>query len=865
MFCRYCGQELADDSIFCHKCGRRLEGEPITPKEEEKAEVPQREEIPEQAEVPKQDAASEQRVKSKPEDELKQAELPGIEGTKKEKGHFGKKKIVPVCVIAGAVLALFAVIAVVAGRGSESRYNQEKWGKQSESEEEKGEYRDKAETNKVVTDSWGNREEPVVSTITIRGKTYATDIESLDLSGAMLTDRDIEPLAQLTELRTINLNDNQLTDLSVLSMATKLETVTFNNNNVSEIGFVEYMDNLTVISGEYNQVSDISPLAGKSNLTDVFFGNNQVTDISPLADCEALINVGFNEASLSDINALAGKSDLKMVCFHNCGLTDISPLAGCTNLTQVYFGANQIADVSPLQSAKSMEDVWLDNNRLSANPESFKGLTVNGQIAIYGNDLTELDQVKIRDRMYGNFTIYGTSLEGNTPKPEETVTVTVAPKPTSKPKATATPKPTSKPKATATPKPTSKPKATATPKTTAYSRTSRLTNQTLTATAGKATIIGRRENRVNELLILPDFAAWTGNEFAGGGDGTSGTFESYTKRCGKQPDLQLAKDYIAMLESKYGATMNMTVNSDPDYIGKFTYKWTGTVGTATVEIELMGLTEGFTEYFIINTSEKIYLADTGERASGNNTTSILSKLTDYENTYTVTPKYNVQSGNNTILMAAAGGFGAPGFSLTPDYTKGKKLGVDDFSGQMYYDYPESTCFFAYNDIEKDKVYGTYHTTWEQMEHLEVEVLENKNGYQTLYFYMVFTDGQYYRYYIEGVCAPGTNDIPTYPTVSGGGNSGGSSGGTTGGSAGITVPSISTNTHRCAVCDGDGWMDCFSCGGNGYKMCTLCHGTGTYRMYGQSSDCSCLDGDVRCSSCSGRGEKRCTGCGGDGYY
>jgi len=773
------------------------------------------------------------------EPEVPKSEAPKIEVTETvQKKKAGKKKIIIGCVIAAAVLVVVAISGFAINQVSEKVKTQKRIEALRNQEKE---------ADELAEDAWEQEEQEVV-TITIVGTTYPLDTEYLDLSGAMLTDQDIEPLSYLTNLRTINLDDNQITDLSVLEYATKMESVTFKNNRVSDIGFVEYMDNLTVIIGENNCVSDLSPLADKVHLTDVFFGNNQISDISALADCDELINVGFNEATLSDIEALSGKEKLKMVSFHNCGLTDISPLSGCTELKQVYLGENQITDVSPLRSAESMEDVWLDGNCLSANPKSFEGLTVDGQIAIYGNNLTDSDQVKIRDGMYGKFTIFGTSLTGNTPKP------------TQNPKATATPKPTKKPKATATPKPTQKPKATATPKPSGNYRVSRLTNEKLTAKAGTATVVGRRVSRLDELIIFPDFATWSGNEFDGGGDGSYGAFGSYSKRCGKQPDLQLAKDYIALLKNEYGVALEMTYSLDPgEFIGQFEYRWEGTVKGVTVEAELKGLTNGYTEYFTLEASENMYFVDTGERASGTNTTSSLSKISDYEKTYTVTPVYEVASGNNSIIMPRGGGFGGQGFSLNPEYTKGKKLTIDDFYEKRYLDYPKSPCFFAYYDEPRDEVYGTYHATLERIEHIEVEVLENKNGYQTLYFYAVFNDGQYYRYYMEGVCAPGANDVPTYSTTSE--NQGGSSGG----SIDIPAPSTSTNTRRCALCDGDGWADCLSCGGDGEKMCTNCNGTGTYRAYGQSHDCSCLNGDVRCTSCSGRGEKRCTGCGGDGLY
>lgn len=82
-----------------------------------------------------------------------------------------------------------------------------------------------------------------------------------------------------------------------------------------------------------------------------------------------------------------------------------------------------------------------------------------------------------------------------------------------------------------------------------------------------------------------------------------------------------------------------------------------------------------------------------------------------------------------------------------------------------------------------------------------------------------------------------------------------------GSSTINIPGVGTGM-TCSSCKGTGSIECFYCD-RGFKMCTLCHGTGTYRAYGQSGDCSCLNGQTSCNMCGGDGTTRCSACGGDG--
>jgi len=98
--------------------------------------------------------------------------------------------------------------------------------------------------------------------ITIQGQHFSTSITELDFgwsrSGvSYLTDEDIIPLKYMTNLTTLDLVNNQITDLSPLT-------------------------NLTNLRLNFNQITDISPLAGLTNLYHIMLDNNPFTDWSPL-------------------------------------------------------------------------------------------------------------------------------------------------------------------------------------------------------------------------------------------------------------------------------------------------------------------------------------------------------------------------------------------------------------------------------------------------------------------------------------------------------------------------------------------------------------------------------------------------------
>lgn len=246
---------------------------------------------------------------------------------------------------------------------------------------------------------------PTVIEVKIGGEMFSINETELDLHNRELTNAQIANLKHMKKLKSLNLSDNYITDLSCLDGLTELESLHFNNNNVSDISFMRSMKHIKNISAENNSISDISVLSDKTELEQVFFGDNYVTDISPLAGNRGLVSAGFNEAQIGTLDALTDMPKLEMVCLAGCNLKSIEPLRGCDNLRFVYLGRNKLDDVSPLAGC-NIKELYLDNNRLSGHTDSFKGITLNGFVFIEGNGFSEDEIQNIINIMDGKFNVY---------------------------------------------------------------------------------------------------------------------------------------------------------------------------------------------------------------------------------------------------------------------------------------------------------------------------------------------------------------------------------------------------------------------------------------------------------------------------
>ena len=100
------------------------------------------------------------------------------------------------------------------------------------------------------------------------------------------------PLAGLTNLATLLLQNNRISDLSPLARLTNLTRLGVANNNISDLTPLAGLTNLATLGLHGNRISDLSPLAGLTNLAKVVLRNNRISDLSPL-----VVNTGLGSGN----------------------------------------------------------------------------------------------------------------------------------------------------------------------------------------------------------------------------------------------------------------------------------------------------------------------------------------------------------------------------------------------------------------------------------------------------------------------------------------------------------------------------------------------------------------------------------------
>lgn len=167
---------------------------------------------------------------------------------------------------------------------------------------------------------------------------------------------DLAPLAKLTNLEKLYLDDNKINDLSPLAGLTNLVVLNLEKNFITDVTPLAGMTKLEELQLDRNRISDLTPLAGLTSLKKFNAATNPISDLTPLSELKNLewLGLSFN-GKITDLQPLSGLTNLENLFLQdNSNITDLTPLEGLTNLELLVLGKIADEKVAKLQEALPM-------------------------------------------------------------------------------------------------------------------------------------------------------------------------------------------------------------------------------------------------------------------------------------------------------------------------------------------------------------------------------------------------------------------------------------------------------------------------------------------------------------------------------
>ncbi|CAL6023483.1 leucine-rich_repeat domain-containing protein [Hexamita inflata] len=166
----------------------------------------------------------------------------------------------------------------------------------------------------------------------------------------------------LTNLTELDLQENQISDISAVSKLKNLKKLYLGSNRIEDISALQSLPDLTHLGLSKNQLTSYTLVL--PNLVELSLGFNKLLDKSGLQHSPKLLKLNLSGTETTDLRTiplqLFGFKELDQdlqfldLCC-NKQLKNIGHLQFCTQLTELNISTTSVADIWPLQFMKNLK------------------------------------------------------------------------------------------------------------------------------------------------------------------------------------------------------------------------------------------------------------------------------------------------------------------------------------------------------------------------------------------------------------------------------------------------------------------------------------------------------------------------------
>lgn len=135
-------------------------------------------------------------------------------------------------------------------------------------------------------------------------KTEIEEIKKLsDLSYRKIGLTNIEKLPDISTIKTLDLGENNLTNIGEFGeFYSNLRSLIIDNNKISDLMFLNRLLNLEVLNLKNNEISNINQVGNLNNLSEFYLDNNKISDLRPIKNQIEMVKIKGNKYSIKNQN-----------------------------------------------------------------------------------------------------------------------------------------------------------------------------------------------------------------------------------------------------------------------------------------------------------------------------------------------------------------------------------------------------------------------------------------------------------------------------------------------------------------------------------------------------------------------------------
>ncbi len=158
--------------------------------------------------------------------------------------------------------------------------------------------------------------------------------EELESSNQQIPSR--EDLHRIAQLQIISIKNNyNITDLRPLAELTNLRNLQVVNTRFSDLSPIKNLKKLRSIDISYNPVSNLSAMISLSEMVYLNIANTSVTTLDPIGGLKKMEELDCSGTPIKNLNALSGMDNLKLLNCSNTSIKSLSPIEDLGHLVRV--------------------------------------------------------------------------------------------------------------------------------------------------------------------------------------------------------------------------------------------------------------------------------------------------------------------------------------------------------------------------------------------------------------------------------------------------------------------------------------------------------------------------------------------------
>ena len=231
-----------------------------------------------------------------------------------------------------------------------------------------------SETTKPKGQENSDKDEEVIINDPVLKKLINKNLSSERADDQKITKKELESLKELS------LRDKEGKNiLTTTSLKDTPEFKFIQTHGIKNLLGLENAVNLEKLDLNENEVSDLSPIAKLNKLTKLSLIRNRISDLQPLSELTNLEYLDLYANKIENISPLAKLTNLKHLDLHNNndqtgdpvhpiisgGIKDISVVKNLTKLEMLSLGSNNISDITPIKNLTNIKDLVLGGNHIS--------------------------------------------------------------------------------------------------------------------------------------------------------------------------------------------------------------------------------------------------------------------------------------------------------------------------------------------------------------------------------------------------------------------------------------------------------------------------------------------------------------------